>query len=64
MQAPRNMRKTADIAKHGYTHNYKDVKRFEKEEKMVLVSFKSQHARPPCPSQTPGVYSDSCPLSQ
>ena len=23
-----------------------------------------QHARPPCPSQTPGIYSDSCPLSQ
>ena len=23
-----------------------------------------QHARPPCPSQTPGVYSNSCPLSQ
>ena len=22
-----------------------------------------QHARPPCPSQTPGVYSNSCPLS-
>ena len=22
------------------------------------------HARPPCPSPTPGVYSDSCPLSQ
>ena len=21
-----------------------------------------QHARPPCPSPTPGVYSDSCPL--
>ena len=24
----------------------------------------SQHARPPCPSPTPGVHSDSCPLSQ
>ena len=23
----------------------------------------SQHARPPCPSQTPGVYSNPCPLS-
>ena len=23
-----------------------------------------QHIRPPCPSPTPGVYSDSCPLSQ
>jgi len=24
----------------------------------------SQHARPPCPSPTPGVHSDSCPLNQ
>ena len=24
----------------------------------------SQHARPPCPSPTPGVYSNSCPLNQ
>ena len=23
----------------------------------------AQHARPPCPSPTPGVYSNSCPLS-
>ena len=23
-----------------------------------------QHARPPCPSQNPGAYSNSCPLSQ
>ena len=23
-----------------------------------------QHTRPPCPSPTPGVYPDSCPLSQ
>ena len=23
-----------------------------------------QHARPPCPSPTPGVYSNSCPLNQ
>ena len=23
-----------------------------------------QHARPPCPSQTPGVYSNSCPSSR
>ena len=22
-----------------------------------------QHARPPCPSTTPGVHSDTCPLS-
>ena len=29
-----------------------------------LRPHKSQHARPPCPSSTPGVYSNSCPLSQ
>ena len=29
-----------------------------------LRPHESQHSRPPCPSQTPGVYSDSCPSSQ
>ena len=29
-----------------------------------LWPHESQHARPPCPSQTPGVHSDSCPSSQ
>ena len=29
-----------------------------------LWPHESQHARPPCPSPTPGVYSDSCPSSQ
>ena len=28
-----------------------------------LQPHEPQHARPPCPSQTPGVYSNSCPLS-
>ena len=28
-----------------------------------LRSHELQHARPPCPSSTPGVYPDSCPLS-
>ena len=28
-----------------------------------LRPHESQHARPPCPSQTPGVYSNSCPSS-
>ena len=28
-----------------------------------LQPHKSQHARPPCPSPTPRVHSDSCPLS-
>ena len=29
-----------------------------------LQSHGLQHARPPCPSPTPGVYSNSCPLTQ
>ena len=29
-----------------------------------LQPHKLQHARPPCPSPTPRVHSDSCPLSQ
>ena len=29
-----------------------------------LQPYESQHARPPCPSQTPGVYSNSCPSSR
>ena len=28
-----------------------------------LRPHESQHARPPCPSPTPGVHSDSCPFS-
>ena len=30
----------------------------------TLRAHESQHARPPCPSLTPGVHSDSCPSSQ
>ena len=29
-----------------------------------LWPHESQHARPPCPSPTPGVYPNSCPLSR
>ena len=29
-----------------------------------LQPHESQHTRPPCPSPTPGVHSNSCPLSQ
>ena len=29
-----------------------------------LQPHESKHARPPCPSPTPGVHSDSCPSSQ
>ena len=30
----------------------------------ALWPHEPQHARPPCPSPTPGVYPDSCPLSR
>ena len=30
----------------------------------LLWPHESQHARPPCPSPTPRVYSNSCPLSR
>ena len=30
----------------------------------TLRPHKPQHTRPPCPSPTPGVHSNSCPLSQ
>ena len=30
----------------------------------LLWPHESQHTKPPCPSTTPGVHSDSCPLSQ
>ena len=30
----------------------------------TLYHHESQHARPPCPSPTPGVHPNSCPLSQ
>ena len=29
-----------------------------------LQPHEPQHARPPCPSPTPGIYTNSCPLSQ
>ena len=29
-----------------------------------LQPHEPQHARPPCPSQTPGVHPNPCPLSQ
>ena len=30
----------------------------------LFASHELQHARPPCPSPTPGAYSNSCPLSR
>ena len=30
----------------------------------LFATHEPQHARPPCPSPTPGVYPNSCPLNQ
>ena len=30
----------------------------------LLRPHEPQHSRPPCPSPTPGVYTNSCPLSR
>ena len=32
--------------------------------RLFATPWVTQHARPPCPSPTPGVYSNSCPLSR
>ena len=67
--------KTTTITKHreGYFSWWKD--QFIKKAQFSSVQFshsvvsdslrlhESQHARPPCPSPTPGVYSNSCPSS-
>jgi len=36
----------------------------KKAEHRRIDAFGLQHVRPPCPSPTPGVYSNSCPLSR
>ena len=47
--------------------NFTDQIRSEQISRSVMSDslrpHESQHARPPCPSPTPGVYSNSCPLS-
>jgi len=47
---------------------YRDSVQFSSVQSLVvsdsLRPHESQHTRPPCPSPTPRVYSDSCPLSQ
>ena len=53
-----------------YSHKELDLTEVASVQFSCSVMFDSlrphelQHARPPCPSPTPGVHSDSCPLSQ
>ena len=54
------------VAQNSFKSNYFLV--FSSVQSLSRVLFfsphESQHARPPCPSPTPGVYSNSCQLSQ
>ena len=43
---------------------YWDSVQFSSAVSSSLQPHESQHARPPCPSPTPGVYSNSCPWSR
>ena len=47
-----------------YTHKYVSVQFSRSVVSDSLWPHELQHARPPCPSPTPGVHSDSCPSSQ
>ena len=47
---------------HTHTHTSVQFRRSVMSNSLRLHGL--QHTRPPCPSPTPGVYSNSCPLSQ
>ena len=54
--------------RHTHTHTHTHTPVFSVQFICSVVSYSLwphglQHARPPCPSPTPGVYSNSCPLS-
>ena len=46
------------------THQFSSVQFSHSVVSDSLQPHESQHARPPCPSPIPGVYSNSCPLSR
>ena len=47
-----------------FPHQFSSVQSSRSVVSDSLRPHESQHARPPCPPPTPGVYSNSCPLSQ
>ena len=47
-----------------FEHNLSSVQFSPSVVSNSLRPHESQHTRPPCPSPTPGVHSDSCPSSQ
>ena len=67
------MKKKITYRQYRTTHNYLTINVFthtssDQFSRLVLSNslrpHESQHARPPCPSPTPGVYSNSCPSSR
>ena len=46
-----------------WKHTFSSVQLSRSVVSKSLRPHESQHARPPCPSPTPGVYPNSCPLS-
>ena len=49
---------------HIYTYVYQSVQSSHSVMSDAFRPHELQHARPPCPSPTPGAYPNSCPLSQ
>ena len=49
---------------HRYIYQFSSVQFSCSVESDSLWPHESQHARPPCPSPTPGVHSNSCPSSR
>ena len=65
---PSKLKISAEDMAHGWAIVYYLLKQLSVQFRCSVVSnsFRShglQHARPPCPSPTPGVYPNSCPLS-
>ena len=53
-----------ELYQKNYTNDLSSVQFSRSVVSDSLQPHKSQHARPPCPSPTPGVQSNSCPSSQ
>ena len=62
MSISRRMDKKAVV--HIYNGVFRSVQFSHSVVSKSLRPHESQHTRPPCPSPTPGVHSNSCPLSQ
>ena len=52
------------LTPNSYSHQFSSVQFSRSVMSDSLQPHESQYARPPCPSPTPGVYSNSCPSSQ